>query len=422
MEKVKAEQVKAEAERVKAEQSAGPIKAGIVKASLSTFTDSRNKKTYKKITVGHRDWMAENLNYNATGSKCYDNKEANCTKYGRLYDWATAQKACPAGWHLPTAAEWTTLENIAGDAKTAGNKLKSSDKWDGTDDFGFSALPGGGYFLIDGKFTFYSEGGHGYWWSDTEDLTKENVSGVLIQNICGGHFCNKTSEMMVYGKTEMFPIRCIKELSEAEQAQAKAERVKLEAEVAKQEAAQAAAEAAKAKAEAERLAAMQFTDSRDKKAYKKATIGKQTWMAENLSFAAEGSKCYDNKDENGAKYGRLYNWEMAQKACPAGWHLPTKEEYGELDKAAGGEKAAGKKLKATSGWNVNGTDDFGFTALPGGFSFDENKFKNVGSFGDWWIAGEKGEKGQNRFIGKGDNVSWGEDVKTKLRSVRCVQN
>jgi uncharacterized protein (TIGR02145 family) len=139
-----------------------------------------------------------------------------------------------------------------------------------------------------------------------------------------------------------------------------------------------------------------------------------------LDFAAEGSKCYDNKDANRTKYGKLYSWEIAQKSCPAGWHLPTKEEYGELDKAAGGEKTAGKKLKASIGWN--GTDDFGFTALPGGFSFDEGKFKNVNAYGDWWIAGEKDGKGLNRFIGKGDNVNWGEDVKTKLRSVRCVQN
>jgi hypothetical protein len=55
-------------------------------ASDSTFVDSRDGKTYRKVTIGTQRWMAENLNYAASGSKCYGNESSNCEKYGRLYN------------------------------------------------------------------------------------------------------------------------------------------------------------------------------------------------------------------------------------------------------------------------------------------------------------------------------------------------
>jgi len=135
-----------------------------------------------------------------------------------------------------------------------------------------------------------------------------------------------------------------------------------------------------------------FTDPRDGKVYKTVKIGKQVWMAENLNYDAPGSKFYDNKEENGKKYGRLYDWNTAMKACPPGWHLPSEKEWQTLMNFVGGEKIAGKKLKAKSGWNDyegksgNGTDDFGFTALPGGDGYLGGSFHNVGVGGSWWSA------------------------------------
>ena len=137
--------------------------------SGSTFTDSRDGKTYKKITVGNQTWMAQNLNYAAKGSKCYKKSEGNCEKYGRLYKWSTAKSACPTGWHLPSDAEWTALTDYVGGSSTAGTKLKATSGWNndgnGTDEYGISASPGGiGY--SDGDFNY--AGNDGYWWSSTD--------------------------------------------------------------------------------------------------------------------------------------------------------------------------------------------------------------------------------------------------------------
>jgi uncharacterized protein (TIGR02145 family) len=135
-----------------------------------TFTDPRDKKTYKTVKIGEQVWFAENLNYNAKGSKCYDNKESNCNKYGRLYDFATAYKACPKGWHSPNSEEWRTMFHFTeGDKKTA--KLRASG-WKGVDTYGFSALPGGYYNLANPEFNtsakFLNLGSLGYWWSSNE--------------------------------------------------------------------------------------------------------------------------------------------------------------------------------------------------------------------------------------------------------------
>jgi uncharacterized protein (TIGR02145 family) len=146
------------------------LKAGIA--------DSRDSKTYDAVLIGSQIWMAQNLNYRTAdaASRCYpvsgngNNSDADnvrCATYGRLYKWATAmvldescnsnscassinakhKGVCPAGWHIPSDAEWTTLTDFAGGSSTAGTKLKAASGWagggSGTDDYGFAALPGG---------------------------------------------------------------------------------------------------------------------------------------------------------------------------------------------------------------------------------------------------------------------------------------
>jgi len=130
-----------------------------------TFTDSRNGQTYRTVKIGNKTWMAQNLNFETENSWCYDNNSANCSKYGRLYTWDAAMRACPSGWRLPTGEDWNDLVEFAGGKNIAGKKLKSKTDWNGTDDFGFSALPGGHRSTL-GSFDFV--GGSGYWWSATE--------------------------------------------------------------------------------------------------------------------------------------------------------------------------------------------------------------------------------------------------------------
>ena len=153
---------------VEIKKSSGSAQSAVSSNNNNSFIDSRDGKTYKKIVIGSQTWMGENLNYAAKGSVCYENKDANCAKYGRLYDWATAMGACPAGWRLPFDAEWETLTSFVG--SSAGTKLKSMTGWNengnGTDDYVFSAMPGGGG-LSDGKFD--GIGNYGVWWSATVD-------------------------------------------------------------------------------------------------------------------------------------------------------------------------------------------------------------------------------------------------------------
>jgi uncharacterized protein (TIGR02145 family) len=133
----------------------------------SYFTDSRNGQKYRAVKIGGKTWMAHNLNYQTGKSWCNGNDKSNCDKYGRLYDWNTAKTACPAGWHLPSRKEWNGLVTAAGGEDIAGEKLNAN----GTDDFGFSALPGGGFAVLGGDFDdggFTDVGMGGYWWTATE--------------------------------------------------------------------------------------------------------------------------------------------------------------------------------------------------------------------------------------------------------------
>ncbi|MDP8231060.1 MAG: fibrobacter succinogenes major paralogous domain-containing protein, partial [Candidatus Zophobacter franzmannii] len=119
------------------------------------FEDERDGNIYKAVRIGDQIWMAENFRFEEIkGSWCYDNKKVNCKKYGRLYNWETAMKISPKGWHLPSIDEWEKLIEYCG-SRDAGKNLKSRSGWhkegNGVDKFNFSALPGG-YYSSDGKF------------------------------------------------------------------------------------------------------------------------------------------------------------------------------------------------------------------------------------------------------------------------------
>ncbi len=163
-----------------------------------------------------------------------------------------------------------------------------------------------------------------------------------------------------------------------------------------------------------------------KKDYKTVKIGDQTWMAENLNCDAIGSVCYGNDEVNCNKYGRLYDWETAMSVCPKGWHLPSKSEWEVMTAYIGGAKTEGKKLKAKSGWNSggNGTDEFGFSAFPGGSGRSVGSFSSAGDRGYWWSASEGSSTyAYCRYVGYyGEGAYWDYYGKSYLLSVRCVKD
>ena len=124
--------------------------------STGTLTDLRDNRTYRTVKIGNQIWMAENLNYRYYEldelSPCYEDKEENCDKYGRLYHANSATVVCPEGWHLPDSTEFRVLLDSAAKIQSpAINALKATEGWsdyngeslNGTDDLGFSLLPGG---------------------------------------------------------------------------------------------------------------------------------------------------------------------------------------------------------------------------------------------------------------------------------------
>ena len=141
-----------------------------------------------------------------------------------------------------------------------------------------------------------------------------------------------------------------------------------------------------------------MTDERDGQIYKIVTIGKQTWMAENLNYESTNSFCYKDSVEYCTNYGRLYTWAAAMDSvgtwstngkgcgygttcsptypvrgiCPEGWHLPDTTEWHTLFTAVGGRLTAGRMLKSTSGWISGGygSDAYAFSALPAGCSYN----------------------------------------------------
>ena len=202
------------------------------------LTDDRDGQTYKTVKIGDQWWMAENLNYyDSTNlsvknkSWCYNDSTFYCEKYGRLYTWAASldsaklvtlnsidcgyghtcslptrvQGVCPTDWHLPGKAEWNSLITAVGGILTAGKALKSQSGWDsngnGTDAFGFSALPVGvrhygGYFDYESKDALF-------WTSTVDNASNANYMGL---------YSNWDDENL--GPTQKnngFSVRCVKD-------------------------------------------------------------------------------------------------------------------------------------------------------------------------------------------------------------------
>ena len=180
-----------------------------------------------------------------------------------------------------------------------------------------------------------------------------------------------------------------------------------------------------------------FTDARDGMKYKYIQIGNQTWMAENLKYETKsGSACYNNDPVKCAIYGRLYKWEVAKKACPSGWHLPSRDEFDKLFRYLGGTNMGGGKLKETGTmhWNApNGeaTNSSGFTALAGGM-YSNGDFEDMGKHAFFITSSVEGPNPDpmyqavwmvNLITNHGEG-SYGilQQISDNKASIRCIKN
>jgi uncharacterized protein (TIGR02145 family) len=187
-----------------------------------TFTDPRDCQKYRTVTIEGKTWMAENLNYQTSyGSWCYGDSPDSCDKYGRLYTWGTAMYVCPSGWHVASADEWDNLYLTARDQwvyeKTPIRCYDVSGKsrffhglsnTDGkgtinTDNYGFSALPGGVRYAYDNEFR--SAGIFGVWWVNSNNAYKPN------------RYMHYDGDIIGYGRgdyrsiSDGYSVRCVKD-------------------------------------------------------------------------------------------------------------------------------------------------------------------------------------------------------------------
>lgn len=178
-------------------------------SSSNTLKDLRDGKAYKTVKIGNQVWMAENLDYETTNSIC--GEKEYMTLFGCLYSWDEAKTVCPGGWHLPSQTEWNTLIEFVGDSSTAGKILKATNTWsdkghykDGTDDYGFTALPGGVRLPQRGKThqSFVNSGA--FFWSATEVDDDESLSLVL-------RYENDAATLFENYKDAGVSVRCLKD-------------------------------------------------------------------------------------------------------------------------------------------------------------------------------------------------------------------
>ena len=171
-----------------------------------------------------------------------------------------------------------------------------------------------------------------------------------------------------------------------------------------------------------------FTDTRDGKVYKTVKIDDQVWMGENLAFKTEkGCWVYDEIKDYVTTHGYLYSWETASKACPAGWRLPSMQDWWYLSTYLGGDEQAGGRLKetGTTSWkspNARATNSSGFTALGSGRSGDKN-MEYIGTAAFFWTNADDDDAISwcAALSSTYGDLSFEQTEKINGYSVRCIQ-
>lgn len=389
------------------------------------------------------------------------------------------QGICPDGWHLPTLHEWGLLSVALGNAGVAGDSLKALTGWDyagtadnnGVDAYGFAALPTG---RMVSTSSWSNVGSNVYYWSSEEDGTYE-ARYSNINNIYTKFYLFQGSKK--YGQS----VRCIKgdpstaAIKSSSSSEASSSSQSSSSETSVSSSSVLLATPCKTEAE-DNCEYGTLTDSRDGQTYKTVKIGNQTWMAENLNYAYlqptdsldSSSFCYNDSLKYCEKYGRLYFWSAVMDSaatwsengkgcgygvvctptfpvrgvCPAGWHIPNRDELYELVLAVGGENDAGDALNASS--TLYEQNPYGFSFLPSGrkrivwFDKDDGEYiyDDDGEYGyiwsstdDYWNSDESFTKYHDAnelvvalSVAKSGSVGLHGSPKTSGYPVRCLKD
>jgi len=206
---------------------------GISEAQPNTITDY-DGNVYQTVVIGNQEWMAENLSttkYNngtaipnvidntawsnlTTPSYCWYNNDSTtyANTYGALYNWYSVETGnlCPAGWHVPSDADWTILTDFLGGEEVAGGKLKEigTKHWNdpntgATNESGFTALPGSHRYEY-GSYLYI--GDYGMWWSSTENSEDYAWYRVLYKD-----YSYISRDGYETGKKAGFSVRCLQD-------------------------------------------------------------------------------------------------------------------------------------------------------------------------------------------------------------------
>ena len=409
------------------------------------MTDPRDGQVYKTVKIGDQVWMAQNLNYDDSvktpslkeNSWCYNDSLEYCEKYGRLYSWAAAKDVCPTGWHLPSEDELDDLIDSVARSASVGKSLQTK-LWDsGTDAYGFSAIPAG---RRDDSGWYTGESAA--FWSSTAE-SKGYAFYMFI-------FASGDARLGVLSEKYGASVRCIQGEVIADSSSSGKDSLNFDWSIPKENYLNP------------NIHYDSLVDDRDGQVYKTVGIGSQVWMAQNLNYADSVQTpslkgliwCYGNDSAKCEAVGHLYSWSAAidsvalandpanplicgrgklcemptrvQGVCPNGWHLPDTTEWENLFAAVGGRSTASDVLRSSDGWyyNKNGTNAYGFTALPAGYGGDGCSFGGDTSNGFFWTATQTGEDDAYYVLlsvyNEGPRVT--SEGKNFGLSVRCVKD
>jgi uncharacterized protein (TIGR02145 family) len=181
------------------------------------------------------------------------------------------------------------------------------------------------------------------------------------------------------------------------------------------------------------VSAFAFSDPRDGQAYRTVTIGQARWFAQNLNFATADSRCHGELALNCGAYGRLYRWPDAATTCPAGWRLPTDQDWKDLEIALGmsiADAAAERGRGPGLGDRLKPGGDTGYDALYSGYGdpHRDDAFVRLGERAAYWTSTEEGRDdvsalAWHRDVSVDRSVIWRSKVNQTYRlAVRCIEN